>query len=150
MIVLSCLVWIRLNTPGGVKREGFVCAHEILNYSKWSFSCALRGFRHYRYQHRCHKAEQTKNNSASTRLHAIPCACFAGRKRDANLKCVHDAENNLLFLPPWWFWRTSDLTLAIKEIRYVSHKRWKVCHEGASFNNLIPFKSSTEPLDKDD
>ena len=110
----------------------------------------LRGFRHYRYQHRCHKAEQTKNNSASTRLHAILRACFAGHKRDANLKRVHDAENNLLFLPPWWFWRTSDLTLAIKEIRYVSHKRWKVCQEGASFNNLIPFKSSTEPLDKDD
>ena len=40
-LVLSCLVWLRLNTPGGVKREGFVCAHEILIYSKCSFSCAL-------------------------------------------------------------------------------------------------------------
>ena len=40
-MTLSCLVWLRLNTPGGVKREGFVCAHEILIYSKCSFSCAL-------------------------------------------------------------------------------------------------------------
>ena len=39
--VLSCLVWLRLNTPSGVKREGFVCAHEVLIYSKCSFSCAF-------------------------------------------------------------------------------------------------------------
>ena len=26
------LVWLRLNTPSGVKREGFVCAHEVLIY----------------------------------------------------------------------------------------------------------------------
>ena len=39
---------------------------------------------------------------------------------------MHGAENNLKFLPPWWFLRTSDLTLATKEIKYVSQKRWKV------------------------
>ena len=44
-----------------------------------------RGFRHYPYQHRCHKAEQTKNSSASTRLHTIPHAFFAGCKPDANV-----------------------------------------------------------------
>ena len=45
----------------------------------------LRGFHHYPYQHRCHKAEQTKNSSASTPLQAIPRAFFAERKRDANV-----------------------------------------------------------------
>ena len=36
---------------------------------------------------------------------------------------------NLLLLPPWWFWRTSNLTLATKEIEFVSHKKCKPYQE---------------------
>ena len=77
--------------------------------------CGLTVPLHFCCQHRCHKAEQTKNNSTSTRLHPIPRAFFAGRKRDADVKRVHGAENNLLFLPLWWLWRTSD---CITQISY--------------------------------